>query len=112
MLLIVFGAVFRPQVASFILYVFIGNLLVYTAYYTIMKIFHGERITPITMMCVVFIMLTTLPALYLFSSKQGSLSKYSLYFDMKHTVMVEEGSVQMLMITHCNSQKSIQSTHG
>ena len=77
MLLIVFGAVVRPQVASFILYVFIGNLLVYAAYYTVMKIFHGERISPITMLCVVFIMLTTGPALYLFSSKQGKVHQYS-----------------------------------
>ena len=69
--LIVFGAVAQPSVPSYILYVFIGNLLVYTAYYTVMKIIHGERITIITILCVIFIGLTTAPALYLFSSKQG-----------------------------------------
>ena len=78
MLLMVFGAVVRTQVASFILYVFIGNLLVYKAYYTGMKIFYGERIKPITIMCAVFVILTTLPALYLFSSKQGSFHQYFL----------------------------------
>ena len=79
MLLMVFGAVVRPQIASFILYVFIGNLLVYKAYYTGMKIFYGERIKPITMMFGVFVLLTTLPALYLFSSKQGSFHRYTHY---------------------------------
>lgn len=73
MILIVFGAVVRPGVASYILYIFIGNLLVYTAYYTIMKIIHGERIMPITILCAVFIALTTTPAVYLFSSKQGKI---------------------------------------
>ena len=83
MLLMVFGAVVRPQIASFILYVFIGNLLVYKAYYTGMKIFYGERIKPITMMFGVFVLLTTLPALYLFSSKQGSFHPYSTSLQMK-----------------------------
>ena len=77
MLLMVYGAVKQSGIASFILYVFIGNLLVYKAYYTIMKIIYRERIMPTTIFCAVVVALTSVPALYLFSSKQGNIQQSS-----------------------------------
>ena len=77
MLLMVYGAVTRSGIASFILFVFIGNLLIYKAYYTIMKIIYRERIPHITIFCVVIVALTSLPALYLFKSKQGNVQQSS-----------------------------------
>ena len=81
MMLIILGAIQREAIgiASYILYVFIGNLLVYTAYYTIMKVSYRERIMPTTIVVAIFIVLTTLPALYLFSSKQGGVRQINQY---------------------------------
>ena len=75
MMLIVIGAMQRGAIgiASYILFVFIGNLLVYMAYYSIMKVSYRERIMPTTILWAILILLTALPALYLFSSKQGGL---------------------------------------
>ena len=81
MMMIIFGAIEREAIgiASYILFVFIGNLLVYTAYYTIMKVSYRERIMPTTIVVAIFIVLTTLPALYLFSSKQGGVRQINQY---------------------------------
>ena len=45
LLLFVLGAVFRPAVSSYLLFIFIGNLLAYTVHYLSMKLYHGESVT-------------------------------------------------------------------
>ncbi len=45
LLLLIIGAITTPNSSSYILMIFIGNLLVYVIYYLIMKIFHREKLT-------------------------------------------------------------------
>ena len=42
-LLILYGAISRPDISSYLLYVFIANLMVYTTYYISMKLVHKGR---------------------------------------------------------------------
>ena len=65
--LILYGAVSQPDISSYLLYVFIGNLMVYTSYYITMKIVHKETITvkPIVYMAVAVV--CWVPALYFFN---------------------------------------------
>ena len=42
LLLILYGAVARPAISSYLLYVFIANLMVYTTYYITMKLVHKD----------------------------------------------------------------------
>ncbi|CAC5400277.1 SID1 transmembrane family member 1,SID1 transmembrane family member 2 [Mytilus coruscus] len=63
----IFGAVKRPgDFASYLLAIFIGNLMFYTVYYTIMKLRHKERLHPLAIFFVVCAILCWIPALYFF----------------------------------------------
>ena len=44
MTFIVIGILFRPNISTYLLLVFIGNLVVYAGYYVGMKVYHGEQI--------------------------------------------------------------------
>ena len=41
-LLILYGAIARPDISSYLLYVFIANLMVYPTYYITMKLVHKD----------------------------------------------------------------------
>ncbi len=45
LLLLIMGAAFQPNSSSYILMIFIANLLAYVAYYLGMKIYHKEKLT-------------------------------------------------------------------
>ncbi|CAG2208520.1 SID1 transmembrane family member 2,SID1 transmembrane family member 1 [Mytilus edulis] len=63
----IFGVVTRPRdFASYLLAIFIGNLMFYTVYYTIMKLRHKERLHPLLIFFVVCAILCWIPALYFF----------------------------------------------
>eukprot|EP00116_Pleurobrachia_bachei_P008060 sb/3468322/ len=65
----VLGVVFMPSdFPSFLLAVFLINLLAYFAYYVIMKFIHGEYPYPITIFCGVLTMVTWICALYFYFS--------------------------------------------
>ena len=40
----IYGAVTWPSISSYLLYIFVANLLVYTSFYISMKIYHKEKI--------------------------------------------------------------------
>ena len=40
-----YGALATPSISSYLLYIFVANLLVYTSYYMIMKLVHKEKMT-------------------------------------------------------------------
>ncbi|XP_071172797.1 SID1 transmembrane family member 1-like isoform X2 [Mytilus edulis] len=63
----IFGVVTRPRdFASYLLAIFIGNLMFYTVYYTIMKLRHKERLHPLLIFFVACAILCWIPALYFF----------------------------------------------
>lgn len=65
----VLGVVFIPSdFPSFLLAVFLINLLAYFAYYVIMKFIHGEYPYPITIFCGFLTMVTWICALYFYFS--------------------------------------------
>ncbi|XP_071844081.1 SID1 transmembrane family member 1-like isoform X2 [Apostichopus japonicus] len=62
-----FGLVTRPlDFASFLLSIFIMDLLLYLGFYIIMKIFHKERLTPLVLFFIFMTILLWIPALYFF----------------------------------------------
>ncbi|XP_032906990.1 SID1 transmembrane family member 1 isoform X5 [Catharus ustulatus] len=63
----VFGLVYRPRdFASYILGIFICNLLLYLAFYIIMKLRNSEKLLPIPMFCIVATAVVWAAALYFF----------------------------------------------
>ncbi|KAL5020154.1 hypothetical protein ScPMuIL_003046 [Solemya velum] len=65
----IFGAVKQPaDFASFLLTIFISNLLLYSFFYIVMKIRSKEKIPHLTKMCIVFSMVTWGSALFFFFS--------------------------------------------
>ncbi|XP_063679472.1 SID1 transmembrane family member 1-like isoform X2 [Bolinopsis microptera] len=65
----ILGVVFQPgDFPSFLLAVFLINLLAYFAYYVIMKFIHSEYPYPITIFCGALTMLTWICALYFYFS--------------------------------------------
>ncbi|KAL5020156.1 hypothetical protein ScPMuIL_003048 [Solemya velum] len=67
--LAIFGAVKQPaDFASFLLTIFISNLLLYSFFYIVMKIRSKEKIPHLTKMCIVFSMVTWGSALFFFFS--------------------------------------------
>ncbi|KAF2981627.1 hypothetical protein EK904_001089 [Melospiza melodia maxima] len=63
----IFGLVYRPRdFASYILGIFICNLLLYLAFYIIMKLRSSERLLPIPMFCIVATAVVWAAALYFF----------------------------------------------
>ncbi|XP_041887101.1 SID1 transmembrane family member 1 isoform X1 [Corvus kubaryi] len=63
----IFGLVYRPRdFASYILGIFICNLLLYLAFYIIMKLRSSEKLLPIPMFCIVATAVVWAAALYFF----------------------------------------------
>uniref|UniRef100_A0A669QRV4 SID1 transmembrane family member 1 n=1 Tax=Phasianus colchicus TaxID=9054 RepID=A0A669QRV4_PHACC len=63
----IFGLVYRPRdFASYILGIFICNLLLYLAFYIIMKIRSSEKLLPIPLFCIVATAVVWAAALYFF----------------------------------------------
>ena len=67
-----YGAINAPGISSFLLFVFIGNLLVYVGYYMGMKMYHKEKILKDIYMYGIFSLLCWIPGLYFFVSAQKS----------------------------------------
>ena len=75
-LLIAYGVVKQPGIATYLLYVFVFNMLVYFGYYIAMKLWlhlkkgvRAERITTTTWVCLFLTVASSVPALYFFSMK-------------------------------------------
>ena len=49
----IYGAVIWPSISSYLLYIFVANLMVYTSYYITMKIYHKEKIMGATYVYIV-----------------------------------------------------------
>uniref|UniRef100_A0A8D0GJ83 SID1 transmembrane family member 1 n=1 Tax=Sphenodon punctatus TaxID=8508 RepID=A0A8D0GJ83_SPHPU len=71
--LAVFGLVYRPRdFASYMLGIFICNLLLYLAFYIIMKLRNSEKILPIPLFCIVATAVVWAAALYFFFQNLSS----------------------------------------
>ncbi|NXA57074.1 SIDT1 protein, partial [Nothocercus julius] len=69
----VFGLVYRPRdFASYILGIFICNLLLYLAFYIIMKLRSSEKLLPIPLFCIVATAVMWAAALYFFFQNLSS----------------------------------------
>ena len=67
-----YGAIKTPGISSFLLFVFIGNLLVYVGYYMGMKMYHKEKILKDIYMYGILSLVCWIPGLYFFVSSQKS----------------------------------------
>ncbi|KAM8820620.1 SID1 transmembrane family member 1 [Eudromia elegans] len=69
----IFGLVYRPRdFASYILGIFICNLLLYLAFYIIMKLRSSEKLLPIPLFCIVATAVMWVAALYFFFQNLSS----------------------------------------
>ncbi|XP_066469843.1 SID1 transmembrane family member 1 isoform X4 [Tiliqua scincoides] len=69
----IFGLVYRPKdFASYMLGIFICNLLLYLAFYVIMKLRSSERLLPIPLFCIVATAVVWATALYFFFQNLSS----------------------------------------
>uniref|UniRef100_A0A8C4VNK9 SID1 transmembrane family member 1 n=1 Tax=Gopherus evgoodei TaxID=1825980 RepID=A0A8C4VNK9_9SAUR len=69
----VFGLVYRPRdFASYMLGIFICNLLLYLAFYIIMKLRSSEKLLPIPLFCIVATAVVWAAALYFFFQNLSS----------------------------------------
>ncbi|XP_061494175.1 SID1 transmembrane family member 1 isoform X1 [Rhineura floridana] len=69
----IFGLVYRPKdFASYMLGIFICNLLLYLAFYVIMKLRSSERLLPIPLFCIVATAVVWAAALYFFFQNLSS----------------------------------------
>ncbi|KAM9628357.1 SID1 transmembrane family member 1 isoform 2-T2 [Morphnus guianensis] len=69
----IFGLLYRPRdFASYILGIFICNLLLYLAFYIIMKLRSSEKLLPIPMFCIVATAVVWAAALYFFFQNLSS----------------------------------------
>ncbi|XP_009869682.1 PREDICTED: SID1 transmembrane family member 1-like, partial [Apaloderma vittatum] len=69
----IFGLVYRPRdFASYILGIFICNLLLYLAFYIIMKLRSNEKLLPIPLFCIVATAVVWASALYFFFQNLSS----------------------------------------
>uniref|UniRef100_G1P210 SID1 transmembrane family member 1 n=1 Tax=Myotis lucifugus TaxID=59463 RepID=G1P210_MYOLU len=68
-----FGLIYRPRdFASYMLGIFIGNLLLYLAFYIIMKLRSSEKVLPIPLFCIVATAVVWATALYFFFQNLSS----------------------------------------
>ncbi|KAM4700146.1 SID1 transmembrane family member 1 isoform 2-T2 [Discoglossus pictus] len=69
----IFGLVYRPRdFASYLLGIFICNLLLYLAFYIIMKLRNSEKIQPLPMFCIIATAVVWASALYFFFQNLSS----------------------------------------
>uniref|UniRef100_A0A1I8IS62 SID1 transmembrane family member 1 n=1 Tax=Macrostomum lignano TaxID=282301 RepID=A0A1I8IS62_9PLAT len=72
----IFGAVRQPQdFNSFLLYIFLVNLLMYIAFYVVMKVRSGEKIRLLTTLFVVASCITWAAGLYFFMQRPSNWAK-------------------------------------
>lgn len=72
----IFGLVYRPRdFASYLLGIFICNLLLYLAFYIIMKLRSAERIRPLPLFCIIATAGVWAAALYFFFQNLSSWEK-------------------------------------
>ena len=69
---IIYGAVTQPNISSYFLFIFIGNLMVYFLYYVSLKLLHKEMIPYQAYIISVLALICWVPALYFFVSKKTS----------------------------------------
>ncbi|XP_021566771.1 SID1 transmembrane family member 1 isoform X4 [Carlito syrichta] len=68
-----FGLIYRPKdFASYMLGIFIGNLLLYLAFYIIMKLRSSEKVLPVPLFCIVATVVLWAAALYFFFQNLSS----------------------------------------
>uniref|UniRef100_A0A2D4EVA2 SID1 transmembrane family member 1 n=2 Tax=Micrurus corallinus TaxID=54390 RepID=A0A2D4EVA2_MICCO len=69
----IFGLVYRPRdFASYMLGIFICNLLLYLAFYVIMKLRSSEKLLPFPLFCIVATAVVWAAALYFFFQNPSS----------------------------------------
>jgi ABC-type Na+ efflux pump permease subunit len=61
-----YGATAQPAISSYLLYIFVANLMVYTSYYMAMKLVHREKMTFQPIVYSVLALAFWLPGLYFF----------------------------------------------
>jgi hypothetical protein len=71
-LFFLYGAMKTPGISSFLLFTFIGNLLVYVIYYGSMKLYHKERIPLDTIIYGILSLFCWIPGLYFFIDSDKS----------------------------------------
>eukprot|EP00095_Tigriopus_kingsejongensis_P005827 snap_masked-scaffold425_size175135-processed-gene-0.10 protein:Tk05827 transcript:snap_masked-scaffold425_size175135-processed-gene-0.10-mRNA-1 annotation:"sid1 transmembrane family member 1" len=69
---IVYGAVFQPGISTFLLAIFICNLLTYAIYYILMKVLHKEEITWSAKIYTLIGLACWIPAAYFFVSVKAN----------------------------------------
>ena len=69
---LIYGAISQPNISMFLLIIFISNLLVYTIYYTTMKVYHKEPIRSAPIIYSLLAILCWAPALYFFLDARTS----------------------------------------
>lgn len=68
-----FGLIYQPRdFASYMLGIFIGNLLLYLAFYIIMKLRSAEKVLPIPLFCIVATAVMWVASLYFFFQNLSS----------------------------------------
>ena len=78
---ILWGNISQPNISSYFLFVFIGNLMVYFGYYVTMKKLHKESIPWVGYIVALLALICVIPALwylmnsFFFSSKRKSKKK-------------------------------------
>ena len=72
LIFIVYGAVTSPNISTYLLFIFITNLLVYTVYYISMKTYHKEKIRGPPIVYSILAVLCWVPALYFFTAIKSS----------------------------------------
>ncbi|OWF47673.1 SID1 transmembrane family member 1-like [Mizuhopecten yessoensis] len=106
----IYGAVTRPSdFASYLLGIFIGNLLLYSLFYIIMKLRYKEKIHPLAVMCILTATVFWCMALYFFfahltswqltpsQSRKGNKSCMLLDFYDAHDVWHFLSAIAMFM---------------
>jgi len=69
---ILLGGIKQPEVSTYLLLVFIGNLMVYFSYYVTMKLVKKEKIPPIAYFISVLTIACWIPGIWLFTQKVKS----------------------------------------
>ena len=69
---IMYGAFNQPDISTYLLMIFIGNLMVYFVYYVIMKFVKKEKIPLVAHLISVIALACWIPALYFFTTTDKS----------------------------------------
>ena len=67
---IVYGAVVSPGVSTYLLAIFVSNLLVYALYYIIMKLINKEKLTLLANLFAILSIICWIPGLYFFANSR------------------------------------------